>query len=195
MSWTRRLRLAPAPAPAKSDDRQRVEAALSEVAPHVRALCHRYVGPTADADDVTQDAMIEITAALDRFRGESSLKTYALRITIRCCQRHVRARRRVDRPGLHGVPAPADARTPEALAMQRESLRRLYRCLDRLSPKRRAAFVLCAVERRPHAEAAAIEQTSVETLRARLKHARSDLSRLLRADPHLRRMLDGKDGE
>lgn len=166
---------------------------LTDLAPVVRACVHRYVGPRADADDIVQEALIEIAGALVRFRGESSLKTYALRIAIRVASRHLKRSRRREQPGLHAVPSPADTRTPEAVAMQRESLRRLYRCLDRLTPGRRAAFVLCAVERRSHAEAAEIEGVSVETLRARLKRGRADLARLLSGDPHLSQLL-AKEG-
>ena len=170
-----------------------LEQALTELAPHVRACVYRYVGPRADADDIVQEALIEVASALARFRGESSLKTYAIRISLRVATRHLRSARRREQPGLHAVPAAADTRTPESLAAHRESLRRLYRCLDRLSPKRRTAFVLCAVERLSHAEAAEIEGTSVETMRARLKRARAELGRLLRADPHLSQLLSREE--
>jgi RNA polymerase sigma-70 factor (ECF subfamily) len=180
-------------APPSGGETEVLTAMLTEVAPVVRACVHRYVGPSADADDIVQEALIEIAAALRRFRGESSVRTYALRIAYRVAGRHVRAIRRREQPVLHSVPA--DDRTPEAVAMQRESLRRLYRCLDRLSPKRRAAFVLCAIERMNHAEAAAVEGVSLETMRARLKHARAELGRMLRADPFLSALLSKEETE
>ncbi len=170
-----------------ADDIERV---LTELAPHVRVWVHRYLGPGADLDDVMQESLIEIALALPRFRGDSSIKTYARTITMRVCSKGIRSRVKHDRH-LELVTGPVEARDPERLAMQRESLRRLYRCLDRLSQKRRDAFVLCAVERLPHEEAAKVAGTSVETLRARLKRARSELGRLLRGDPHLCVLLGG----
>jgi RNA polymerase sigma-70 factor (ECF subfamily) len=140
-----------------------------------------------------QDALVELARALPRFEGRSKLTTFAYPVVTRCAYRYMREppATATDPGTLERVPAADD---PERRAAKREQLERLHRVLARLPVKQRVAFVLCAVERVPHAEAAEIEGVSVETLRARLKRARAELGRRLRADPELRAMLGGGGG-
>lgn len=164
---------------------------IRQLAPTVRRCIHHHLGRHGILDDAVQEALIELARALPRHRGECSPETYARRIAIRTAYRHVRRERR-HRADLYAVPSQVDARDPESVLAQRESLRRLYRCLDRLPEKRRRAFVLCCVERLPHAEAATVERVSVDTLRARLKRARAELERRLRHDPLLGPLFEGR---
>lgn len=146
----------------------------------------RYAGPRGDLDDLVQEAMIELVVALERFRGDSSVRTYAYRVVLRTTARELKRRRatharlelvaEVERAG-HG--------DPERALGDRQAMARFYAALGELTDKRKNAFVLCAIERLSHEEAAAIEEVSVETLRARLKHARSDLEARLKDDPLL----------
>lgn len=171
----------PAPRPRSGAPTDSVDGLLRELAPKVRAWVFRHLGPGPHLDDATQEALIAIADALPRFEGRSKLTTYARRIAIRAAQRH----RRKNPPGqaleaVHDV----DGLTPEKLAMQRESIRRLYAALDTLSPKLRSVYILCDVEKTAHEEAAAIAEVSVNTLRARLKRARLALRSQLIADPY-----------
>ncbi len=168
------------------------EAALRELLADARRWIARYAGPRDDLDDLVQEAMIELVAALERFRGDSSLRTYAHRVVLRTTSREL-ARRRRRRRVLELVAdvaaeAPDD---PERALADRQAMARFYEALSRLSDKRRRAFVLSAIERLPHEQAAAIEEVSVETLRARLKHARRDLEAALAGDPLLGRFVGG----
>lgn len=164
---------------------------VKELAPTVRRCIHHHLGRHEALDDAVQDALIELARALPRYRAESSLPTYARRIALRAAYRHLRREKR-RRAELYIVPPQVDGRDPESVLAQRESLRRLYRCLDRLPEKRRRAFVLCCIEELPHAEAAGVEDVSVETLRGRLKHARAELERRLRHDPILGPLFEGR---
>jgi len=166
------------------------DAVLRALVPDVRRWIARYAGPRSDLDDLVQETMIELVVALERFRGDSSVRTYAHRIAIRTTQRELAKRRHVQRHlelvgeaiGEVGASGVGD---PERSLASRRALNALYQALSQLSEKRRSAFVLCAIERLPHDEAAAIEAVSVETLRARLKHARADLTRLVAHDAEL----------
>lgn len=166
---------------------------LAELAPMIRRVVHRHLGPRRDLDDATQDAMIEVALALDRFRGESSLHTYVYAIAMRAAMRHRRRARAATL--LRALDDPEDLRDPESIASQRQSVRALYRALDGLHDSRREAFVLCAIEQVSHAEAARIVGVSVETLRQRLKRARADLAVLLRSDPWIGAMLSASGEE
>jgi len=169
-----------------------VEETLTALVPTVRKWMWRLLGPRDAFDDAVQDALVELAKALPRFEGRSSVTTFAHPIVVRTAYRYMRAR-----PEQTGVPETleraASGDDPERRAAGREQLERLHRVLQQLPLKARVAFVLCAVQRVPHAEAAAIEGVSLETLRARLKRARSELARRLRADPELSARLDGRE--
>lgn len=158
-----------------------VERTLRELSPEMRLWIARWTGRNADVDDILQDALIELADALERYRGDASLRTYARRITLRVAMRAKRRRREEATPDLHVVRDPA-ALSPETLANDRAALVRFHDALASLSEKRRSAFVLCDIEELSHEEAAEVEAVSLETLRARLKHARADLRALLQRD-------------
>lgn len=163
-----------------------IERTLESLLPSVRRWLHRALGPRPDLDDATQDALFQIAKSLDSFEGASALETWAYRITTRVAYRYLRRRYSTVQGDTDECDElPANDASPETRALHRESVVRFRRCLDRLSPKRRMAFLLCAVERLPHAQAAEIESTSVETMRARLKRARADLREHMKQDPVL----------
>ncbi len=165
---------------------------IAELLPRVRAWLHRLLGPRADLDDATQEALTELALALPRWAGESALSTYAHRITVRTAYRFF------DRPGetpLELVPVAVEDLDPESRAMAREALRRLHRALGRLRPHRRVAFVLCAVEGLAPHEAAALEGVSATAMRSRLMHARAELERMLAHDPYVGALVRGSGGK
>lgn len=164
------------------DERSRV---LRELAPDVQRWCARHLGPRNDLDDAVQESLVALADALSNFRNESSLRTYAYRVVQRSCgrfrQKHRHARQTAP---LHAA-LDVDAMTPEAVAMEKESVRRLYAALDELSEILRNAFVLCAIEQWSHEDAATIEGVNLETMRARLKRARAELAERLSKDAYV----------
>ncbi len=50
----------------------------------------------SEREDLEQDIALALWQALPRFRGESSLKTFAYRVARYCCYRHLRRRGRLD---------------------------------------------------------------------------------------------------
>jgi RNA polymerase sigma-70 factor (ECF subfamily) len=163
---------------------------LVELTPKVRAWLHRLLGPVADLDDAMQDTLTEIARALPRFEGRASLATFARKITVRVAYRYFG---RPEGTRLEAVADPPDQIDPESRAMGREAVKRLYACLDKLPKKRRAAFVLCAIEGLDPSEAAGLEGISAVAMRSRLMHARREIERRLSADPYVRAFLGGCD--
>src|SRR4051812_12043995 len=64
-------------------------------APRVYNLARRMLGNDADAEDVTQDVLLQVVRKLDTFRGEASLGTWLHKITAHAAlaQRRRRAQR------------------------------------------------------------------------------------------------------
>jgi RNA polymerase sigma factor (sigma-70 family) len=168
-----------------------LEATLTSLVPAVRRWVYRALGPGPDFEDAVQDALVELAKALPRFEGRSQVTTFAHPVVVRTTYRYL-ARRRERASHGHEIEHATSGDDPERRAAKREQLERLYRVLDRLPDRQRMAFVLCAVERIPHEEAAVMEGVSLETLRQRLKRARAELARRLKADPELERALRGE---
>lgn len=158
------------------DARAELEQTLLRLMPAVRRWLYRMLGPAAPLDDAVQDALIELAQALPRFEGRAPLESFARTITVRIAYRYFKRRENAPLdPELH----PSSEPTPDRQLAERRSLLRLHRCLARLSPKRRTAFVLCAIEELSPHEAAALVGTSAGSMRARFMHARAELARYL----------------
>ena len=182
----------------REGDRKTMESALRALFPEVRSRLFRLLGPRADLDDAVQETLIEVTRALPKFEGRASLATLATRIAVRVSFRYygnnagVLRGRGVSTVELDEALAGGD--DPELRVSQRQTLDKLYRCLDKLSPKRRVAFVLCAIEGLTPAEAAEIEEVPSLLIRARLMQARNEIARLMRGDPYADELLREREG-
>lgn len=152
----------------------------------VRAFARRLTGDDAAAEDLVHDVFVSLPSAAQRFRGESSLKTFLVSIAVNHARHHVRAaaRRRalLERYGREPWP---DAPSPEREVDRAELAKALHRALDELPDAQRVAFVLCEVEERSAREAAEIMGVPEATARTRLFHAKQKL----------RALLEGLEGE
>src|SRR5947207_2376578 len=63
-----------------------------DYAPRVYNLARRMLGNDADAEDVTQDVLLQVVRRLDTFRGESAFPTWLHRVTVNAALAHRRKR-------------------------------------------------------------------------------------------------------
>ncbi|TDC32161.1 sigma-70 family RNA polymerase sigma factor [Micromonospora sp. KC213] len=123
------------------------------------------------ADDLTQETYLRAFRALPGFEGRSSARTWLLGITRRVCADHLRGvfrRRRLD----ERLAADAHTGQPHPDPAGQFDTTDLIR---RLPADRRGAFVLTQLLGLSYAEAAAVEQVPVGTIRSRVARARHDL--------------------
>jgi RNA polymerase sigma-70 factor (ECF subfamily) len=132
------------------------------------------LGDRQSADDLTQETYLRAFAALHRFEGRSSVRTWLLSIARRVCADAVRSRRRrrlslvrEERELETLVPAPEGDPVAEGAAVSD--------LLARLDADRREAFVLTQLLGLPYAEAAEVAGCPVGTIRSRVARARADL--------------------
>ena len=73
------------------------ERVFRDYAPRVYNLARRMLGNDADAEDVTQDVLLQVVRKLDTFRGEAAFPTWLHRVTVNAAlaNRRKRARRKV----------------------------------------------------------------------------------------------------
>src|SRR5208282_2670067 len=68
------------------------ERVFQDYAPRIYNLARRMLGSDADAEDVTQDVLLQVVRKLDTYRGEAAFPTWLHRITVNAALLH---RRRV----------------------------------------------------------------------------------------------------
>ena len=152
--------------------------------PRVYSLARQMLGNAADAEDVTQDVLLQVVRSLDSFRGQALFTTWLGRVTLNAALafRRTRARRRererqVDAPldGLPGACAPRRGvapRGPERAAMDREARALVERAVGRMPEMYRDVFVLADVEGLANAEVGGLLGLSLAAVKSRLHRAR-----------------------
>ncbi len=153
----------------------------------VRAQVRSLVGPSRDAEDLTQAALEQIVRSIDRFEGRCELSTYTYRIASRVVMNHWRSLRRYLKRfvlGADDVPEPhVDADADPTVLAERQRAARLHHHLDKLSAEHRLVVVLADLEELPASRIAEIVDCPEPTVRSRLKRARAELARRLGRDP------------
>jgi len=148
----------------------------------VHSFAQRLLGCSVTADDLAHDVFLALPRALGRFRGQCSLSSYILSVTVRRARQHLRAakrRRRLEARAAEAGEIAPSPRAPDVDTDRRELAARLTRALDALPLAQRAAFVLCEVEERSSAEAAEILGEKAGTVRARVFKAKRRLRETL----------------
>lgn len=164
------------------------EAFYELVRPHERSIytaAYSILGNEADAEEVSQEAVLKAYTHLARFRAEAKFSTWIVQITLNEARMKLRKDRRKlyesiddareDQDGEYVPKDYADWREIPSETLQQKELRQaLARAMSSLSPKYREVFVLRDVQKLSIAETAkmlGITESSVKTrlLRARLQ--------------------------
>lgn len=145
--------------------------------PVVFAHAFRLLGNRADAEDVTQDAMMRLwRIAPDWRQGEAKVTTWLYRVVANLCTDRLRRARSTP---LDAVPEPEDPRASVTEQMQSDSrLDALQQALGQLPDRQRQAVVLRHIEGLANPEIAEIMDISVEateSLTARGKRALTEI--------------------
>ena len=147
-----------------------------EVSRWVRA----FGGLDADLDDLVQEVFLVVRRKLDRFDG-ANLPGWLYRIAQRTVSDYRRRAwfRRLFHPRREVFENVVDtAPNPEHHAERRDAARILAQLLEKLSPVRRAAFILFEIEGYSGEEIAKLEGIPVKTVYTRLHYARKDFLQL-----------------
>lgn len=179
--------LVAAAAPAERDT-QRQREARRELFERFREEAYRVAvritGRQEDALDVVQDGFIRAFERLDAFSGQSSFKTWLLRIVTNRALDLLRTRKVRLAIALHATddenPVPElaarqDEGEPGREIEQRELAERLRRALDTLPAEQRVVFALHATGELTYGEIAEVVGIPVGTVMSRLYHARRRL--------------------
>ena len=170
-------------AQAMSGDNLAFSRLYNQHADYVFALLGRLVGPVPERDDLLQEVFVQLFRALTTFRGDSSVRTFISRIAVNRAHDHLRTRRRRRESlydDLEAIPiADAKSRGVRDASMVMSDRRTVLRCLERITPKKRVAFVLRVACEMSYGEIAELLEVKPDTARLRVSHARRELSRML----------------
>jgi RNA polymerase sigma-70 factor (ECF subfamily) len=151
----------------------------------VYSLCLRMTGNTAEAEDLTQEAFLQLFRKIATFRGESAFSTWLHRMAVNVVLMHLRKK------GLPVVPLDDSQESDEdvpkkepgapdlALTGSVDRLQ-LQRAIGDLPPGYRTIFVLHDVEGYEHNEIAGIVGCSIGNSKSQLHKARVKLRELLK---------------
>ena len=135
------------------------------------------LGPGDDADDVGQETFVRFHQALGSFRGESSVRTYLVRIAMSCALNALRSQRRRDLRFVRDDAALEQAVDEGSHQEQSDATQgaRIRAALDKLNPDHRAVVVLRLLDERSTKEAAEVLQVPEGTVLSRLSRAVTQL--------------------
>jgi RNA polymerase sigma-70 factor, ECF subfamily len=151
----------------------------------VYSLCLRMTTNTAEAEDLTQEAFLQLFRKIATFRGESAFSTWRHRMAVNVVLMHLRKK------GLPVVPFEETNENEEEapkkdFGAQDPSLAgsidriRLQKAIDSLPTGYRTIFVLHDVEGYEHNEIAQIVGCSIGNSKSQLHKARMKLRELLK---------------
>lgn len=161
---------------ARSGDAPDVAAFVRATQVDVWRLCAHLVDRDA-ADDLTQETYLRALPAVGGFRGDASARTWVLSIARRTCADAIRRRRR-----SRALAARLEQRELHRSAVSQApgtGVVELDLVLAGLDDDRRLAFTLTQALGLSYAEAAAVCDCPVGTIRSRVARARDDLAAAL----------------
>lgn len=168
------------------------ESACTElVAEHQRMvvqLATNLLGDREEALDLSQEVFLRVFSTIQRFRCQSSLRTWIYRIAVnqaRNRHRLWRRRHRADQVSLdqymavYGDCLSCREASPDSVLAQRELAAQLAHALDQLPFDQRTAIVLREIDGLSYEEIAFSLGVAVGTVKSRLTRARKSLRQAL----------------
>lgn len=157
---------------------EQLESLVKDHLDAVYRVAFSVVRDSALAEDVSQDAILKAWKALPSFRGESSLRSWVLRITHNTAISTLRKRREEVRdPDL--LPEAASSSSTEQDVVESMSIDAFEEALNQLDELSRSIVVLREVEGMSYDEVAETLEIPLPTVKTRLLRARRVLATAL----------------
>jgi RNA polymerase sigma-70 factor, ECF subfamily len=146
----------------------------------VYSMAYRFMGDHGGADDVTQDTFMKVHSALDSFRGESSFKSWILRIAGNTARNALRSAGAGRRQYVEIEDVDIASHNTGYNDMERgQTARILKEAILQLPEKQRRALELRIFEDLSFIEVAEIMESPFDTAKANFRHALMNLKKIL----------------
>jgi RNA polymerase sigma-70 factor (ECF subfamily) len=142
---------------------------------------------TAEAEDLAQEAFVQLFRKIGSFRGDSAFTTWLHRLTVNQVLMHFRKKSvKLERTTEEGeTPVQIVRGTENPNSMRVLDRIALDNALEQLPPGYRTVFLLHDVEGHEHEEIARILGVAVGTSKSQLHKARMKLRRILKTQSQL----------
>ena len=170
---------------AKHGDAQAFQALYDKHKRRVYSLCLRMTANTAEAEDLTQEAFLQLYRKIGTFRGESAFSTWLHRLSVNVVLMQLRKKSlpvvslEESTQGEEDTPKKDFGAEDLALAGSIDRLQ-LQKAVDDLPPGYRTIFVLHDIEGYEHNEIATLVGCSIGNSKSQLHKARMKLRDLLK---------------
>ncbi len=144
-------------------------------------LCLRYVGQKQDAEEVTQDVFINLYRSAENYQPRAKLSTFLYRIAVNLSLNRIRDLKRRNAlsfdylTGALGIDFQSSQFNPEELYEQKEQNAYLWKAIDSLPVKQKAAVLLKRFHDLSYDEIAEVMGCSVSSVESRLHRAKKAL--------------------
>jgi len=147
---------------------------------HARAVwgaVHRVTNGAGDVDDIVHATFLKVPDIASSFDGRPSARGWLIGVAVRLALRHTRSIGRFGRMlgRFAHVAQSSDLLDPEVQAAGRSRLALLEKAVAKLSPAKRAVFVLVEIEGLSHEDVARDLGIPLATVRTRLFNAKNEL--------------------
>ena len=171
---------------AKRGDAEAFQALYDKHKRRVYSLCLRMTANTAEAEDLAQEAFLQLFRKIATFRGESAFSTWLHRLSVNVVLMHLR-KKSLPVVSLEETTQGTEEDSPKrdfgaddiALAGSIDRMQ-LQRAVENLPPGYRTIFVLHDIEGYEHNEIARIAGCSIGNSKSQLHKARMKLRDLLK---------------
>lgn len=158
--------------------------------PMVRRWALIHTGDATDAEDLTQDVLVQVIQRLDTFAGTSRFSTWLYTVTRNAATDRVRGQarrsRRLDDPRTRMEVAPGEADDPAAETDRGHIRSVITAFFEELPQRQREVFELAELQGLPSPEIAELLGIEPVSVRAHLFKARRTLrQRILQSHPEL----------
>lgn len=149
----------------------------------VLRMAYSYVKDYDTAEDMFQEVFLKVNAKLDSFRGESSVKTWLLRITVNTCKDYLKSAYK-QRVTMLEEEEEEKLAAPDMLEKieKKQDAEQVRKALLKLPEKYREVLVCLYFEERSVAETARVLALSEGTVKSRLSRARERFRGILEAE-------------
>jgi RNA polymerase sigma-70 factor, ECF subfamily len=145
--------------------------------------CYRFLLDKQEAEDVSQEAFLEVYQSIQSFRGDAKLSTWIYRIAVTKSLDQIKKQKRKKRISSIGKIVHLDDLTewlaggamPDRELGRKETIFAIAAALDALPDNQRAAFTLSKIDGYTNTEIADIMKTSVTAVESLVYRAKKAL--------------------
>ena len=146
-----------------------------------------YLQSVEDAEEITQDVFIQVHCSLEKFKNNSSLKTWIYRITINKCLDFIKHKNSQKRFFIFGkksdsekeLNATSDFNHPGIVLEQKEDAKVLFQVINELTENQKTAFLLSKLDGLSNPEISEIMSLSISSVESLIFRAKSVLKEKL----------------